>query len=83
MLFSEPYTIREARIHVRHIRDLLKSVDPADAYAGVDCNSVSFLNIVTAGDILGKAENIVLDNTGSEIMTAADDKFCNIFPNFR
>ena len=82
MLFSEPYTIREARIHVRHIRDLLKSVDPADAYAGVDCNSVSFLNIVTAGDILGKAENIVLDKTGSEITTAADDKFCDIFPNF-
>ena len=52
--FPEPYTVREARIHVRHIRDLLKSVDPADAYAGVDCNSVSFLNIVTAGDILGK-----------------------------
>ena len=46
--------MREARIHVRHIRDLLKSVDPADAYAGVDCNSVSFLNIVTVGDILGK-----------------------------
>ena len=39
---------------MRHIRDLLKSVDPADAYAGVDCNSVSFLNIVTVGDILGK-----------------------------
>ena len=46
--------MREARIHVRHIRDLLRSVDPADAYAGVDCNSVSFLNIVTVGDILGK-----------------------------
>lgn len=51
---EEPYTVREARIHVRHIRDLLKSVDPADAYAGVDCNSVSFLNIVTVGDILDK-----------------------------
>ena len=38
---------------MRHIRDLLKSVDSADAYAGIDCNSVSFLNIITAGDILG------------------------------
>ncbi|XP_062583916.1 clustered mitochondria protein homolog isoform X1 [Saccostrea cucullata] len=51
---EEPYTVREARIHVRHIRDLLKSVDPADTYNGVDCNSLSFLNTVTVGDILDK-----------------------------
>ena len=53
-VISEPYTIREARIHVRHIRDLLKSVDATDAYNGTDCNSLSFLNVVTGGDILGK-----------------------------
>lgn len=53
-MILEPYTVREARIHVRHIRDLLKSVDPADAYNGVDCNSLSFLNTVTVGDILGQ-----------------------------
>ncbi|XP_015597388.1 LOW QUALITY PROTEIN: clustered mitochondria protein homolog [Cephus cinctus] len=51
---EEPYTMREARIHVRHVRDLLKSVDPADAYNGVDCSSLSFLNVVTNGDILEK-----------------------------
>lgn len=51
--FLEPYTVREARIHVRHIRDLLKSLDPADAYNGVECCSFSFLNIITQGDILG------------------------------
>ncbi|GJQ77230.1 hypothetical protein Trydic_g14899 [Trypoxylus dichotomus] len=51
---EEPYTMREARIHVRHVRDLLKSLDPADAYNGVDCNSLSFLNTVTQGDILEK-----------------------------
>ena len=50
--------MREARIHVRHIRDLLKSIDPADAYNGVDCNSMSFLNVVTSGDILGK--NVII-----------------------
>jgi protein TIF31 len=50
---EEPYTMREARIHVRHVRDLLKSLDPADAYNGVDCSSLSFLNVVTQGDILG------------------------------
>lgn len=53
-LFSpEPYTVREARIHVRHIRDLLKSLDPSDAYNGVDCNSLSFLSIFTDGDLGG------------------------------
>lgn len=51
---EEPYTMREARIHVRHVRDLLKSLDPADAYNGVECNSLSFLNTVTQGDILEK-----------------------------
>jgi len=50
---EEPYTMREARIHVRHVRDLLKSLDPADAYNGVECSSLSFLNVVTQGDILG------------------------------
>uniref|UniRef100_A0A3Q2UP38 Clustered mitochondria protein homolog n=2 Tax=Fundulus heteroclitus TaxID=8078 RepID=A0A3Q2UP38_FUNHE len=48
---EEPYTVREARIHVRHIRDLLKSLDPSDAYNGVDCNSLSFLSIFTDGDL--------------------------------
>lgn len=50
---SEPYTVREARIHVRHIRDLLKSLDPSDAYNGVDCNSLSFLGVFTDGDLGG------------------------------
>jgi len=45
--------MREARIHVRHVRDILKSLEMADAYNGVDCTSLSFLNVVTQGDILG------------------------------
>ncbi|XP_072325852.1 clustered mitochondria protein homolog isoform X2 [Scyliorhinus torazame] len=48
---EEPYTVREARIHVRHIRDLLKSLDPSDSYNGVDCNSLSFLSMFTEGDL--------------------------------
>ncbi|KAJ7309056.1 hypothetical protein JRQ81_008347 [Phrynocephalus forsythii] len=48
---EEPYTVREARIHVRHIRDLLKSLDPSDAFNGVDCNSLSFLSVFTEGDL--------------------------------
>lgn len=45
--------MREARIHVRHIRDLLKSVDLTDAFCGLDGSSLSYLNTVTGGDILG------------------------------
>lgn len=52
-VITEPYTVREARIHVRHVRDLLKSVGLQDAYASVDCNSLSLLNIITGGNILG------------------------------
>ena len=52
-MVEEPYTVREARIHVRHVRDLLKSADNADAYAGVDCASLSFLNTVCHGDVNG------------------------------
>ena len=47
--------MREARIHVRHVRDLLKSVGLQDAYASVDCNSLSLLNIITGGNILGQS----------------------------
>lgn len=54
---EEPYTMREARIHVRHVRDLLKSVDPADAYNGVECSSLSFLNVITNGDIMEKKKS--------------------------
>lgn len=53
---SEPYTVREARIHVRHIRDLLKSLDPSDAFNGVDCNSLSFLSVFTEGDLGGTGQ---------------------------
>ena len=52
---EEPYTVREARIHVRHVRDLLKSLDPVDAYNGVDCNSLSFLSTIAQGDVLGQS----------------------------
>lgn len=51
---EEPYTVREARIHVRHVRDLLKSVDSSDAYGGLDGASLAFLNNVCHGDIMEK-----------------------------
>ena len=57
---EEPYTMREARIHLRHVRDLLKSLDPSDAYNGLECSSLSFLNVITQGDILGTDFCIIL-----------------------
>lgn len=48
---EEPYTVREARIHLRHVRDLIKSLDYNDAYNGLDCHSLSFLYTITNGDI--------------------------------
>ncbi|XP_038635585.1 clustered mitochondria protein homolog isoform X1 [Scyliorhinus canicula] len=48
---EEPYTLREVKIHIRHIWDLLKSLDLADAYNGIECNSPSFLTSVFEGDI--------------------------------
>ncbi|XP_016130496.1 clustered mitochondria protein homolog [Sinocyclocheilus grahami] len=44
---EEPYTVREVRIHLRHIRDLLKSLDLTDGYNGVEGSSPSFLSCVT------------------------------------
>lgn len=43
----ESYTVRDARLHLRHVRDLLRSLDPADAYNGVNCSSLSYLNYYT------------------------------------
>ncbi|XP_067629085.1 protein clueless isoform X2 [Eurosta solidaginis] len=56
-VIEEPYTMREARIHVRHVRDLLKSIDPSDAYNGVECNSLTFLHTITQGDLLEKKKS--------------------------
>lgn len=56
VIISEPYTAREARLHVRHVRDLLKSTDQRDAYDGVDCSSLSFLSTL-AGNVLGENTN--------------------------
>ncbi|XP_076835509.1 clustered mitochondria protein homolog isoform X2 [Brachyhypopomus gauderio] len=42
-IVEEPYTVREVRVHLRHIRELLKSMDPADAYNGMEGSSLTFL----------------------------------------
>lgn len=52
---QQPYTVRETRIHIRHIRDLLKSLDCSDAYNGLECTALSFLNVIAHGDIFGES----------------------------
>lgn len=38
-----PYTIREARLHIRHLRELIRSLDISDAINGTEGNSLSYL----------------------------------------
>ncbi|XP_054167940.1 clustered mitochondria protein homolog [Oppia nitens] len=59
---EEPYTVREARIHLRHVRDLLKSLDPSDAYNGVDLNSLSFVNTISQSDVSEKKRILRTDS---------------------
>lgn len=47
---EERYSVREAKNHVRHIHDLLHSIEPYDAYAGREQMSLSFVNSV-AGEL--------------------------------
>lgn len=47
---TEPYTVREARFHVKRIKEILTSSDQNDAYAGTNNSSLSFVSGVWAGD---------------------------------
>lgn len=42
--------MREARIHVRHVRELLRSLDMTDAISGNDGASLSYLSTMTLND---------------------------------
>ncbi|KAM6986115.1 clustered mitochondria protein homolog [Aplochiton taeniatus] len=50
-VLEDPYTVRDARLHLRHVRDLLRSLDPTDAYTGVNGSSLSYLSLYTQGDM--------------------------------
>ncbi|CAM9961536.1 unnamed protein product [Lampetra fluviatilis] len=69
---EEPYTIREVRIHLRHVRDLLKSTDLSDAYNGQDGVSLSFLNAVTDGDVAGKGGPVGCSGGGGGRVATSD-----------
>ena len=56
-MVEEPYTTREARLHIRHVRDLIKSLDTSDAMNGLNGASISYLNTITEGEIDPNSEN--------------------------
>lgn len=43
----EPYNLREARVHIRHLREIIRSNDISDAINGVDFASFSCLSNIT------------------------------------
>ena len=49
--YLEQYTVREVRIHVRHINELIHSCDPVDMYNGTNGYSLCVVNDITNGDI--------------------------------
>jgi protein TIF31 len=49
-LVDEPYTVREVRLHVRHINDLMHSIDPIDNFNAINCNSLTYVNDITVGE---------------------------------
>ncbi|XP_003737643.1 clustered mitochondria protein homolog [Galendromus occidentalis] len=51
---EEPYTQRKAKTHLRHIRDMINCVSPAEIFSGQDFNSPSFLSILTGGDVIAR-----------------------------
>ncbi|TNM85190.1 hypothetical protein fugu_009368 [Takifugu bimaculatus] len=44
---EELYSVRDAHLHLRHVRDLLRSLDPADAHNGINGSSLSYLSYYT------------------------------------
>ena len=46
-LVDEPYTVRQVRLHVRHVNDLIHSIDLIDNYNAVNCNSLTYVNELT------------------------------------
>ena len=47
----EQYTVREVRIHVRHINELIHSCDLNDLYNGTNGYSLCLVNDITNADM--------------------------------
>ncbi|KAM4726274.1 clustered mitochondria protein homolog [Anableps anableps] len=53
---EDSYSVRDVRVHLRHIRNLLRSFDAADAYNGVNGRSLSYLSLYTRADQNSESE---------------------------
>lgn len=56
LLIVEPYSVREARIHLRRIKDLLSTNFHLNAYSAMDHLSLSFLSAVAGVDVEGECK---------------------------
>lgn len=45
--------MREVRLHVRHVNDLMHSIDSIDSFNAINCNSLTYVNEITNGDMNG------------------------------
>jgi protein TIF31 len=50
-LVEEAYTVREVRLHVRHVNELIHSTDAIDNFNAVNCNSLSYVNDLTNNEL--------------------------------
>jgi len=48
---DEPYSIREVRIHIRRLRDLLANIIETIAFTATDNHSLSYCSSITEGDV--------------------------------
>ncbi|CAF2154338.1 unnamed protein product [Rotaria magnacalcarata] len=55
-VIEEQYTVREVRIHVRHINELIHSCDLIDLYNGSNGYSLCMVNDITNGDIASNTD---------------------------
>jgi len=60
-VIDEPYSIREARIHIRRLRDLLMTVIEKNAFSATDNHSLSYCSTITACDVEEEAFKRVQD----------------------
>ncbi|KAF7234025.1 hypothetical protein EG68_08716 [Paragonimus skrjabini miyazakii] len=69
------YSVREAKNHVKHVHDLLYSIEPYDAYAGREQMSLTFVNCVT-----GDLERKTMSSRSDSRIEFAPPEF--IFPGY-
>ena len=54
---DEPYTTREARLHVQHLKSLLATFDPTPAYQGQECASLTHVTSVIGPELFEGGKN--------------------------